>query len=96
MKSFIEEKMLEYFKNCSVDKYGQVSVVDPYQVFKDNTEDVLEYLKTDKLISVITYGGRFGTYQGFSLSYNVNDKELRDKCYAILRENKNYKWAMSH
>jgi hypothetical protein len=96
MRNFIEEKMIQYFKTCSVDKYGQVSVVSPSQVFGNKTKDVLEYLKTDKLISIKTYGGRFGTYQGFSLTYDVLDNELRDKCRAILRENENYKWAMSH
>jgi len=96
MRNFIEEKMVQYFKNCSVDKYGQVRVADPYSVFKDKTEEVLNYLKTDRLISVKTYGGQFGAYKGFSLTYDVNDKALRDKCYAILRENKNYRWAMTH
>lgn len=96
MKSFIEEKMIQYFKTCSVDKYGQVSVVDPYSVFKDKTEEVLEYLKTDRLISVKTYGGRFGAYKGFSLTHDVSDKALRDRCYAKLNENENYRWAMTH
>lgn len=96
MREFIEEKMVQYFKNCSVDRYGQVKVADPYSVFKDKTEEVLEYLKTDRLISVKTYGGQFGTYKGFSLTYDVSDKALRDKCYAILNDNKNYIWAMTH
>lgn len=96
MREFIEEKMVQYFKNCSVDRYGQVSVVDPYSAFKDKTEEVLNYLNTNSLISVKTYGGQFGTYKGFSLTYDINDKELRDKCYAILNENENYIWAMTH
>ena len=96
MKEFIEEKMVQYFKKCSVDKYGQVSVVSPSQVFGNKTDEVLEYLKTDKIISVKTYGGRFGAYKGFSLTYDVLDEGLRSKCYAILKENEGYKWAMSH
>ena len=96
MKKFIEEKMVQYFKNCSVDRYGQVRVVSPSEVFDNKTNEVLEYLKTDRMIEVRTYGGRFGTYQGFSLSYDVIDEQLRRKCYDILKENKNYQWAMTH
>lgn len=88
--------MVQYFKKCSVDKYGQVGVVSPSEVFGNNANEVLEYLKTDKIISVKTYGGQFGTYKGFSLRYDVLDKGLRSKCYAILNENESYKWAMSH
>jgi len=88
--------MVQYFKKCSVDKYGRTSVVSPSQVFGNKTDEVLEFLKTDKIISVKTYGGQFGTYQGFSLTYDVVDEGLRKKCYAILNENENYKWAMSH
>lgn len=96
IKSFIEEKLVSYFKTCDVDRYGQVGVITPYSVFNDRTNEVLEYLKTDPIISVRTYGGRLGTYKGFSLSYDVNDKKLRDTCYAILKNNDNYIWAMTH
>lgn len=96
MKELIEEKMVQYFKTCSVDKYGQTRVVSPSEVFGNKTSEVLDYLKTDRIINVKTYGGQFGTYQGFSLAYDVADKGIRDKCYAILKENESYKWAMSH
>lgn len=96
MKEFIEEKMVQYFKTCSVDRYGQVGVVNPYMVFDNKTKDVLEYLKTDKIISIKTYGGRFGEYKGFMWSYDVLDEELKNKCRQSMKQNENYKWAMSH
>jgi hypothetical protein len=96
MKDLIEEKMIQYFKECSVDNYGQVRIADPYVVFKDNTKEVLEYLKTDRIISIKTYGGQYGSYQGFSLSYDILDESLEKKCREALKQNDGYKWAMSH
>ena len=88
--------MVDYFKTCSVDKYGQTKVVQPYSVFKDKTEEVLEYLKSDKIITIKTYGWQYGTYEGFSLTYGVHDEGIRIACYDALKENESYKWAMSH
>lgn len=96
MKEFIEEKMVSYFKICPVDKYGQVKVINPYEVFKDKTEEVFEYLKTDRIMSITTYGGQYGTYKGISPSYDILDRSLRQKCYTMLNDNKNYIWAMTH
>ena len=96
MREFIEEKMVNYFKICPVDRYGQVKVINPYEVFKDKTEEVLEYLKTDRIMSVTTYGGQYGPYKGISPSYDILDRSLRQKCYTMLNDNKNYKWAMTH
>ena len=96
MKNLIEEMMIQYFKKCSVDKYGQVGVIQPSSVFKEKTEEILEYIKSDNIISISTYGGRFGTYKGFFLEYGVHDEDIKRKCYDALKENESYKWAMTH
>lgn len=88
--------MVQYFKKCSVDRYGQVGVIQPEFVFKEKTEEILEYIKSDKIISISTYGGRFGTYNGFSLEYGVHDAEIKRKCYEALNTNESYRWAMTH
>lgn len=96
MKNLIKEMMIDYFKTCPVDKYGQTKVTQPISVFKEKTDEVLEYLKSDKIISIKTYGGSFGTYKGFFLAYDVHDEEIKRECYNSLKENEAYKWAMSH
>ena len=98
MKEFIEEKLVEHFKKCSVDKYGQVKVIDLHNLFKDRTQEVIEYLKTNEdAVRITTYGGQFGTYKGISPSYDILDKSLRDKCYETLSKyNENYRYAMTH
>lgn len=97
MREFIEQKLVEYFKNCPVDKYGQVSVISPYGLFGDKVEEVFEYIKTDKVIQVTTYGGRFGAYKGISPKYDILDEWLRKRCYkAMQKHNENYRYAMTH
>ena len=92
MKNLIEEMVVDYHKNCSVDRYGQVGTLRVYSVFKDNMDDVLEYAKNDNtLIEVSTYGGSLGTWKGFQ----ITDSDLRRKCSDALRSNENRKQAMT-
>ena len=92
MKNLIEEMVVDYHKNCSVDGYGQVGTLRVYSVFKDKMEDVLEYAKNDNtLIEVYTYGSRLGTFKGFQ----IVDPNLRRKCSDALRSNENYKRSMT-
>ena len=92
MKNLIEEMVVDYHKNCSVDGYGQVGTLRVYSVFKDKMEDVLEYAKNDNtLIEVSTYGGSLGTWKGFQ----IVDPNLRRKCSDALRSNENYKRSMT-
>lgn len=91
MKNLIEQMVVDYHKNCSVDGYGQVGTLRMYSVFNDKMDDVLEYAKNDNtLIEVSTYGGRLGTFKGFQ----ITDSDLRKKCSDALRSNENYKLAM--
>ena len=92
MKNLIEEMVVDYHKNCSVDGYGQVGTLRMYSVFNDKMDDVLEYAKNDNtLIEVSTYGGRLGTFKGFQ----ITDSDLRRKCSDALRSNENRKQAMT-
>lgn len=92
MKNLIEKMVVDYHKTCSVDRYGQVGTLRLSSVFNDNMDDILEYTKNDNtLIEVSTYGGRLGTWKGFQ----ITDSDLRRKCSDALRNNKNYKLAMT-
>ena len=95
MREFIEQSLIEYFKTCSVDKYGQVKVMTPYSVFRDRTDEVLKYIKTDPMFSVHCYGWQYGTYYGFSPA--SIEQPLRAKCYeALYKYNENYHYSMTH
>jgi hypothetical protein len=93
MENLIREKLVEYHRECSVDRYGQVGVIRAYDVFKDHTDDVQEYAKENKsLISISTYGGRLGTFRGLQ----ILDSDLQSECRNALRNNENYIYAMTH
>lgn len=85
-KDFIFGAMVKYYKTCYCDRYGQIKTIDVYSAFDDRTKEVLEYLKTDKLINVMTYGGQFGTYEGFS-PWDINDAELKQVCQIAFKNN---------
>jgi hypothetical protein len=85
-KDFIFEAMVKYYKTCGCDRYGQIGTIDIYSVFDNRTKEVIEYLKTDRLIKTCIFGGRFGTYEGFS-PWDINDPELKHVCQIAFRNN---------
>jgi hypothetical protein len=91
MENLIREKLVEYHRECSVDRYGQVGVIRAYDVFENLTDDVQEYAKENKsLISISTYGSRLGTFRGLE----IMDSDLQSECRKALRNNENYINAM--
>jgi hypothetical protein len=93
MENIIREKLVDYYRECSVDRYGQVGVIRAYDVFKDITDDVQEYAKENKsLISISTYGGSLGTFRGLQ----IMDSDLQSECRNELRNNENYINAMTN
>lgn len=85
----IRELMVGYVANASADRYGQLSTMDVYSVFKDRTEEVLEYLRQDPIIRVSTYGGRFGSYKGIGGIHDIQEESLRIMCEDAWKNNKN-------
>lgn len=89
IKLYIRESMVDYITNASADGYGQLKTMDVYSVFKDRTEEALEYLKQDPMIKVNTYGWRYGTYKGIGGIYDIKDESLRLTCEVAWKNNKN-------
>jgi hypothetical protein len=85
-KDFIFEAMERYYTTCGCDRYGQIKTIDVYSVFKDRTNEVLEYLKEDRLINIATYGWQYGTYKGFT-PWAINDAKLVKVCSVAFRNN---------
>ena len=96
IRGFIYESLISHHRNCSVDRYGQMRVMDLHHVFGENADKVLEYLKEDKgnykMIEVCTYGNKYFTFTGVK----IIDEHLRAQCNKVFtEENKNYKRAMT-
>jgi hypothetical protein len=89
MREYIFNEMNAYVAMCSADRYGQLSTMDVYSVFKSRTDEVLEYLKQDPMIRVSTYGGRFGSYKGIGGIHDIQDEEMRKACEWTWARNKN-------
>ena len=88
MKSFIRKTLIEFYKTCTTDKYGQVAMhyFTP-NIFGDKKDEVKKYCEEHKgILQFSTYGDRYGTYTAFT----VEDAELRKECYETLRTNPNY------
>lgn len=81
--------MVGYVSNASADRYGQLNTMDVYSVFKDRTEEVIEYLREDPIIKVSTYGGRYGSYKGIGGIHDIQDESLRTMCEDAWKNNKN-------
>lgn len=94
MKNQIKESLAEYLTKNGVDGYGQTKVIEPYDVFKDKTEEVLKWNEQHKLLVIKTYGGRFGIFQGFSVS-EIKDEEIKKACYDAVKNNEVYRRAMT-
>lgn len=89
MKEFIKETLVEFHKNCSTDKYGQVhrSNFTP-GIFGDRADEVMEYVKRNKgVLSFSTYAASYGgTYKAFT----ILDQEIQRECSNALVKNKNF------
>lgn len=85
----IIEMLLIYLRNeVPIDSYGQTGVLVIGQIFATVYQE-----EAKKLFPVQCYGGRLGQYHGFTIA-NINDKELRTKCYDAIHSNPRYKEAM--
>lgn len=95
MKDFIKAKLVEMHSTCTTDQYGQVSKFNfnVKSLFKEKTEEVLEFAKENpNIIEVSTYGGVGGTYKAVS---KILDEEIKTACREALRKNENYIFNMT-
>jgi hypothetical protein len=93
MRDFIKQKLVEHHAKCSVDKYGQRSALDFYQIFGSDGDSVLKYLSNEAgVLRICTYGGRYGTYKGIS---DILDANIKAECSKAFSSNPNYRRAMT-
>lgn len=72
----LKEKIANYYRTSTTDKYGQLSTISIYSVTESDEER--EQLK--ELVNVCTYGGRLGTYKAFSPWGAFKCAELEQMC----------------
>jgi len=94
MKNYIKQALADYLTRDGVDSYGQTKVIQPFFVFGSKTEEVLKWNEEHKLLSIRTYGWRYGTYDGFTVS-EIKDEETKQACYDAVKNNEAYKIAMT-
>jgi hypothetical protein len=94
MKNQIKQALVDYLSKNGVDGYGQIKTLDAYSVFEDKTEEVLEWNKEHKLLSMRAYGWAYGTYKGFTVS-EIKDADIKQACYESAKNNEVYRRAMT-
>lgn len=94
MKGLIKEKLVNHHAKCGVDRYGQMSALDFYQIFgREDGAKVFNYVCENKgILELCTYGGRYGTYTGIS---KIVDTEIKSACNEAFVKNPNYRRAMT-
>lgn len=85
---YIKDTLVNFYKTCTTDKYGQVGMHNfTPSIFGIKKDEVEEYCKKYKgILTFSTYGGSYGTYRAFT----VDNDEIRKACNDVLRTNQNY------
>lgn len=91
VKSLIKTTIIHHFKYCSVDRYGQTpAVLNANEMFPGILNQVIDYCREGTPLKFSTYGWKYGTYLGFT----ITDPELKRECQVSLKSNPNYLEAM--
>lgn len=88
IKGFIKKTLVDFYKQCKTDQYGQVHI-NNFQdgFFGSRDKEVQDYCKENKgILQYSTYGGSYGTYNAFT----IEDKGISKACSEALRKNPNY------
>lgn len=83
----IKEKIVDYYRTCSTDGYGQMKTIDIFMLIDGNNQDELNYLSS--LMKISTYGSRYGTYDGINPWGSFKCTDLEAECRQAFAQNKN-------
>lgn len=93
MKNQIFEKIVDYYRNCSTNGYGEITgVICIYEII--GNESQLSELQS--LVQVSTYGGRFGTYKAFNPWGAFKCDKLKQMCNEAFKQNKNRSYNLNN
>lgn len=80
--------LVRFYSECTVDRYGQVP---KFNMLPSLFGDRIEEVKASEFLEFSTYGSTVGNYEAFT----VKNKDLIFHCNEALKNNPNYKWAMT-
>jgi hypothetical protein len=92
---FVKKAFIHYVKFESGDRYGQIGCIDIYSVWGNSTKEVKEWNNDEKMFTINSYGGRFGSYYGIMGLSGVNSDSLKAQCSEAFSSGENYKRAMT-
>ena len=89
MKNYIKDTLVNLHATCTTDQYGQMGKfnLSLNSLFGKRVIEVEEYLKTNPILKVSTYGGSYGTYRAIT---EIIDNEIKKECSQAFNNNPNY------
>ena len=88
MREYIKNILVNVYATATTDKYGQINKhnFSLNLLFKEKVNDVLEYIKTNPIIEISTYGGYNMIYKAVS---DILDTEIKEECKKAFLSNPN-------
>lgn len=83
----IKEKIVNYYRTCTTDGYGQMKTIDIFTFIDGNNQEELDYLSS--LMTISTYGWTYGTYKGVSPWHSFKCTDLEAECRKAFAQNEN-------
>ena len=83
----IREKLINYYRTCSCDRYGQMSTIDIFRIIDGNNPQEVEELSS--LVAISTYGDRYGTYKGINPWGAFKSEDIKAQCREAFAQNEN-------
>lgn len=83
----IREKLINHYRTCSCDQYGQMSTIDIFRIIDGNNPQEVEELSS--LVAISTYGDRYGTYKGINPWGAFKSEDIKAQCREAFAQNEN-------
>ena len=87
MKNLIKEKLINHYRTCSCNQYGQMSTISISEIIDKNNPQEVEELSS--LVAISTYGWRYGTYKGINPWGAFKSDDIKAECTKAFSENEN-------
>jgi hypothetical protein len=83
----IKEKLINHYRTCSCDQYGQMSTIDIFRIIDGNNVEQVKELSS--MVRISTFGSRYGTYHGINPWGAFQSPEIEAECRQAFAQNEN-------
>lgn len=83
----IREKLINHYRTCNCDRYGQMSTIDIFSIIDGNNAEEVKELSS--MVRISTFGSRYGTYHGVNPWGAFKSEDIEAECRKAFSENKN-------